>query len=136
MRHAIIALCLVIVLPSLVAAQDRPLLEAALAQATTAPISPERERSMARTWWGVAMIAGGTAMVVSAAGTECAESDLVADLAGVQTCDDVQSTGALGLVLVGAGALLATIWSDVPVVRDLTIGATSGRVQVGRTFGW
>ena len=39
--------------------------------------------------------------------------------------------GLIGLGIVGAVGL-----SDVPVVRDLRIGAAPGRVQVGRTFGW
>ncbi len=38
--------------------------------------------------------------------------------------------------LIGAGIMGAILWSDMPVVRDLTISASPDRVQVGRTFGW
>ena len=38
--------------------------------------------------------------------------------------------------LIGTGIVGAILWSDMPVVRDLTISASPNRVQVGRTFGW
>ena len=136
MRHTIITVCLVFILPSLVSAQERPLLAAALAQVGAVQSEPERVRSMTRTWWGVAMIAGGTAMTVSQIGTECAESDLIADIVGVPTCDDVGDVAGLGIVMAVSGALLATIWSDVPVVRNMMVSAAPGRVQVGRTLKW
>ena len=91
---------------------------------------------MTRTGWGIALIAGGTAMTLSQVNRECAESDLIADLAGVPTCDEVGSVAGLGIAMAIGGALLATIWSDVPAMQDLTIGVAPGRVQVGRTFKW
>ena len=41
-----------------------------------------------------------------------------------------------GLGMIGSGVLLATIFSDVPVVRDMTIAPTQGGVQVGASFGF
>ena len=38
--------------------------------------------------------------------------------------------------LIGVGIVGAVLWSDVPVVSDLTVAAGPDRVQVGRTFGW
>ncbi len=51
-------------------------------------------------------------------------------------CEQVNVFGALGIGLAVGGVLLATIWSDVPVMRDLTISATPRQVQVGRTFSF
>ena len=41
-----------------------------------------------------------------------------------------------GLVSIGLGALLATIWSDVPVARDMRVAPTVGGFSVGSGFGW
>ena len=141
MRSIALAVVFAVVVPFATAAQEastssETLLEAALSRASTLQAEPETVRSMTRTWWGVALVAGGTAIAASSAGTECVKSDLLSDFSGLPTCDEVASVISLGLIVAGTGALLATIWSDVPVVRDLSIGAAPGRVQVGRTFEW
>ena len=41
-----------------------------------------------------------------------------------------------GLAAVGVGVLLTTVWSDVPVARDLDIQAGPGQFTIGRTFGF
>ena len=41
-----------------------------------------------------------------------------------------------GLAAVGIGALLATIWSDVPGVRNLRVHATPTRTAVSTSLGW
>ena len=38
--------------------------------------------------------------------------------------------------LVVSGALLATVWADVPVVNSLDFRVTPQRVQVSKTFGF
>ena len=43
---------------------------------------------------------------------------------------------ALGGALVVSGALLATVWADVPVVNSLDFRVTPQRVQVSKTFGF
>lgn len=69
---------------------------------------PARRRSMARTWGGVALIGVGLIMpvqhevcIVSVFGSVCAK--------------ETYTPGVVGAVgLIGAGVMLATIWSDVP----------------------
>ena len=41
-----------------------------------------------------------------------------------------------GLAATGVGALLATVWSDVPVVRNLRVYPTPTRMTVSTTVGW
>ena len=41
-----------------------------------------------------------------------------------------------GLAAVGIGALLATIWSDVPAVRNLRVHTTPTRMAVTTAVGW
>ena len=41
-----------------------------------------------------------------------------------------------GIGAIAFGTLLTTVWSDVPLARDLDIGAAPGRITVGRTFGF
>ena len=41
-----------------------------------------------------------------------------------------------GLGAIAFGTLLTTIWSDVPVARDLDVQVGPDRVTVGRTFGF
>ena len=45
----------------------------------------------------------------------------------VPTCDEVGSVAALGFMFTGAGALLATIWSDVRIVDMMTGERSEGR---------
>ncbi len=41
-----------------------------------------------------------------------------------------------GAALVVGGALIAGFWSDVPVLRDVTVAATPGGVTAARTLSW
>ena len=89
--------------------------------------SQERVRSMGRTWGGVAMMAGGTGLMASVAGKKCFRSDFLSDLSGTATCDELGAVLGLGIGLTVGGALLATIWSDVPVMRNMTIAPDAWR---------
>lgn len=47
-------------------------------------------------------------------------------------------SGALygGIGLIAGGVLLATFWSDVPVMRNITVAPTLGGLRVGSSFGF
>ena len=67
--------------------------------------------------------------------TERAAADLVrGTAAGQKRWRKEVLIPAFGLI--GTGIVGAILWSDMPVVNDLTISASPDRVQVGRTFGW
>ena len=144
MRNSAIAICFALTLPFTASAEETPastetLLKAALSQASSlqqTQSEPERVRSMTRTYWGLGLVAGGSAIFAAAVGTECVQSDLLSDLSGIVTCDDVANTLTLGLVIAGTGALLATIWSDVPVVSNLIVSAGPRRIQAARSFSF
>lgn len=46
--------------------------------------------------------------------------------------------GGMSAALAGAaaGVLLATVWSDVPVAREIQVNATPNRFTVGRRFSF
>ena len=69
--------------------------------------------------------AGGSGCV----GDFCFDVDV--DTGGVGTGVAVVGGGVLVV-----GALLATVWSDVPVVNSLDVVVTPQRIQVGKTFGF
>ena len=137
MRRATAVVAMLLV-PAGAAAQVR-LLESAerLAAATVLQQEgPERERSVARTWIGVAMAAGGAAMAVYSSGLPCADDSALREQLGVRSCVGTNSVFGASLGAMLGGALLALAWSDVPAARDLSVGAAPGRVSVGRRFGW
>ena len=70
---------------------------------------------------GVAMLAGG---------------GLMAAYYGASTCGEAATLFSVGAGVAVVGVLFATIWSDVPVARDLDFTAAPGRVTVRRTFGF
>ena len=132
---AVVAMLLV---PAGVAAQDR-LLESGrrLAAATVLQQEdPERERSVARTWIGVAMAAGGAAMAVYSSGLPCADDRALREQLSVRSCVGTNTVFGASLGAMLGGALLVLAWSDVPAARDVSVSAAPGRVSVGRRFGW
>ena len=69
---------------------------------------PARRRSMARTWGGVALIGVGLIMPVQ-------HEVCLVSLFGSTCVKETYTPGVIGAVgLIGAGVMLATIWSDVP----------------------
>ena len=90
---------------------------------------------MGRTWTGVALIGLGTYVSVDATTSVCGTNTLGAVIAG-QSCGQAWTKFGFGLGMIGSGVLLATIFSDVPVVRNMTIAPTRGGVQVGASFGF
>ncbi|MXY57900.1 MAG: hypothetical protein F4Y41_16150 [Gammaproteobacteria bacterium] len=141
MTRIAIVFCLAVAVPFIAAAEEIPsntetFLEAALSRARTLQSEPERVRSMERTWAGVAMMAGGVTLLATQVGRVCGEDADTAYIFDVPTCDSVSAIGGVGVGIAVSGLLLATIWSDVPVVRDLQVGAAPGRVEVGRTFSF
>ena len=105
---------------------------------------PSQERSMGRTWAGLALVTAGALIPFnwgekckpglerSYLGYDCyadTEKDVTAQYAGGARLGS-------GLALIGVGTLLMTVWSDVPVMRNMTIVPTRGGVQVGASFGF
>ena len=107
----------------------------ATAEESAQQTSQERVRSMGRTWTGVALIGLGTYVSVDAATSVCGTNSLAAAFAG-QSCGQAWTKFGFGLGMIGSGVLLATIFSDVPVVRNMTVAPTRGGVQVGASFGF
>ena len=86
---------------------------------------PVRRRSMARTWGGVGLIVAGLVVPVG-----------VERGIGTYKRTEYHPGGVLVAAgLVGAGVMLATVWSDVPA-NSVDFGVAPGRVRVGKTFGW
>lgn len=142
MRHVVpfvVGFVLLTVVP--VAAQQQfsssaTLLEQALSRASLLQPELGRERSTTRTWVGAVMATVGGLAMIGAAVSDCADNDVLAALLDVPTCGQLKGVLGLGAGLTAGGILLATIWSDVPVARDLDFTAAPGRVTVGRTFGF
>ena len=88
--------------------------------------SQERTRSMGRTWGGVALIAGGLFVPV--------QTEVCLFSACIKEAYTPGIAIASGMIV--SGLLLATVWSDVPVVRNMTVAPTRGGVQVGASFGF
>lgn len=90
-----------------------------------------RQRSMARTWGGVALI--GVGLLMPAQQETCLT--LFGAEAGCVT--ELYAPGiAAGVGLIGTGVLLATVWSDVPVRPSIDFTVAPDRVEVGKTFGF
>ena len=64
-------------------------------------------------------------------GDDCVMFDIDLDTGGVG-----YGVAAAGGGLMVVGALLATVWSDVPVVNNLEVQVTPQRLQVGKAFGF
>ena len=91
---------------------------------------------MGRTWTGVALLGGGAFLTAYAATSTCATTSLASAFFDTQTCGQAGAKVGAGLGLITAGVLLATVWSDVPVVRNMTVSPTRGGVQVGASIGF
>ena len=96
----------------------------------------ERVRSTGRTWTGVSLLAGGGVMAAYYGASSCATERVFGVLLDVRPCSQAAALIWTGIGMATAGALLATVWSDVPVVRNLTVAPTRGGVQVGAAFGF
>ena len=109
-----------------------PLVATAEESAQQAP-SQERTRSMARTWGGVAMIAGGSILATAREEVCFAVVGFGVAVGGCETTWH-KPLGFTGIGVAAAGVLLATVWSDVPVMRNMTVVPKRGGVQVGASF--
>ena len=102
--------------------------------------SPQRRRSVGRTVGGIILMGLGTPFLIvglsaeSAGGSFCVGGDCLT--VDVDTGGAGYGVAALGGALVVSGALLATVWSDVPVMNSLDFRVTPQRVQVSKTFGF
>lgn len=121
-----------------VQAEEPSLLKSAerLATETVMQDGPMRMRSMGRTWTGVALLGVGTALALNELASTCATNNVASAVFDVPTCGNRGvRLGAWG-ALATTGALLATIWSDVPVAREIQVNATPDRFTVGRRFSF
>jgi hypothetical protein len=90
----------------------------------------QRTRSMARTWGGVGLMVGGLALIRQ----KCDGIRIDNLCLGSTTWMGGSTVGGLGVI--GAGVLLTTVWSDVPVMRNLTVAPTRGGVDFGASFSF
>lgn len=137
MRILSLVLAASIMVPAVAVAKDAPGIResaerAAVRFATvqTADNEPPRRRSMARTWGGVALIGVGLAMPI--------QQETCLTLFGVEAAcaTEMYTPGVAAAVgFIGAGVMLATIWSDVPA-NVIDFGIAPGRVHVGKTIGF
>ena len=119
------------------------------------PETPTMRRSKMRTWAGVGLMGIGALMQVAAANTNCLSDDEIPDFdfishkpgpsecitsvtplfAGqylVEMRRKPQITRLYGGVFLVSGALLATVWADVPVKVD----ARQDGIHLSKSFSW
>ena len=123
--------------PAVATAQESSILESAERAALELGIAAavqseeeERRRSWGRTWGGIALIVGGLFVPV--------QHEVCVTLFFSTSCVDEAYGPGIGIAagLITGGVLLTTVWSDVPVARDLDVQAGPGRFTIGRTFGF
>ena len=107
--------------------------------AETLQASQARRRSVGRTVGGIILMGVGTPFLLAGLLAEsdpsiCVGRDCVTF--DIDTGGTGYGVAAMGGALMVSGALLATIWSDVPVVNSLDFNVTPQRVQVSKTFGF
>ena len=113
---------------------------ATAANAQQAGSSSQRRRSVGRTVGGIILMGLGTPFLIvglsaeAAGGSFCVDGDCLT--VDVDTGGAGYGVAALGGGLVVSGALLATVWADVPVMNNLDFRVTPQRVQVSKTFGF
>ncbi len=110
--------------------------------AETLQASQARRRSVGRTVGGIILMGVGVPVFLVGLAAESIEGGGSSCFNGDCVTFNVDSGGAgKGFAVVGGGmlvtgALLASIWSDVPVVNSLDFNVTPQRVQVSKTFGF
>ena len=128
LRHIVLLSALVLV-PT-IAAGERSLMEAALKASKAAPT--KRVRSKARTAAGIVMIGAGVVLIARAAvcvqqATVVIASQVCIDRCTIevrptQTCDEPSwEQVGIGAGVATVGTLLATVFSDVPALQDVSI---------------
>ena len=129
---------LLIAVPAVATAEEPKLIvNAALsAVAVQRPDNQGRVRSMGRTWAGVAMLGGGAFLTLHAATASCATNAFASAVFDTQTCGQAWTKFGAGLGVATVGVLLATVFSDVPVMNAITIAPTQGGVLAGTSFGF
>ena len=113
------------------------------AAAQQSPASLTRQRSMGRTLGGLALVTAG-ALIPFNWGSQCPAGqdrsylgyDCYADAEKEVTAAYSGSGARLGagLGMIGVGTLLMTVWSDVPVVRNVTVSPLPGGTRVTASF--
>lgn len=122
------------------AAREAVLEAAAEGVALLQASQPQRRRSVGRTVGGIILMGVGAPLLIvglaseDAGGSVCVGGDCIT--VDVDTGGAGYGIAALGGAMVVSGALLATVWSDVPVVNNLDFTVSPRRVQVGKTFGF
>ncbi len=122
------------------AAREEPALEVSAGLLELQQSSGTRRRSVGRTVGGIILMGVGAPLLIvglaseDAGGSICVGGDCIT--VDVDTGGAGYGVAALGGTVVVSGALLATIWSDVPVVNNLDFTVSPHRVQVGKTFGF
>ena len=138
------ALVLALAPSSVMAQQTQRLSGAAMnAAAQQSPASLTRQRSMGRTLGGLALVTAG-ALIPFNWGSQCPAGqdrsylgyDCYADAEKQVTAAYAGSGARLGagLGMIGVGTLLMTVWSDVPVVRNVTVSPLQGGTRVTASF--
>ena len=133
------------------AAQETQPLSTATLQAAVntaaqqSPASATRQRSMGRTLGGLALVTAG-AMIPFNWGSQCPAGqersylgyDCYADAEKEVTAAYAGSGARLGagLGMIDIGALLITVWSDVPVVRNVTVSPLPRGTRVAASFAF
>lgn len=103
--------------------------------------SGARRRSLGRTIGGGILIGIGVPMFLAGmlasedfGGTTCVNGDCIT--VSVDTGGLGKGVAGLGGGMTVVGALLVSVWSDVPAVNSLDLQVTPTRIQVGKSFGF
>ena len=134
----ILALAVVVVLATPVAGLAQPTEEVILRSAERAAVgmalqsgAPGNRRSRSRTWSGMVMIAAGAVLT-----TAVTETRVCSGGSCIREKRPYKPVAYAGIGLAVAGALLASVWSDVPASPHIDFAMTPDRIEVGKTFGF
>ena len=134
----ILALAIAVALAAPVAGLAQPTEDVILRSAERAAVgmelqsgAPGNRRSRSRTWSGMVMIAAGAVLTTAVKRTETCSG-------GSCTREEERYKPLIytGSGLAVAGALLVSVWSDVPANPHVDFAMTPDRIQVGKTFGF